>query len=1126
MSNLFKSKFLLGLVVALAVVVTFGTTANAAITSTLKQGMSNSQVMELQQNLNGAGFTVSTTGAGSVGMETSYFGIKTKTAVMAYQQNKGLVVDGIFGPASRAAWTGGAISGNFPAGCTSASGFSPLTGVPCNSVNANTFPAGCTSASGFSPLTGTKCDSSGSTTTPQTGPVSAMLASDNPASGTLVAGQATADLAHFAFSGSGTVTAVTLQRIGVSADSTPSNVYLFDGATRLTDAASVANNGTVTFNVPAGIFTVAGSKTISVKSDVAASTSGQTLGFMLATFTTSEGTVTANLSGNIHTIASATLASVSGGTETPDGATLNPGPNVTVWQNTLSISQRDVWMKRLALRNVGSAPAASFQNLKLFVNGVQVATATGLDINGYVTFDMASAPVLLVSGSRVVRVDADIVSGASRTVNFSLRQAADVDFVDSSFGVNIAPTSTPWAPTNASTISGSTGGSLTIEKDVTSPSTNLVNQGSDVNLGTFKFTAYGEPIKVETLRATYASSDSAIGSLRNGRILIGGVQYGSTATLNEDSQGTPYTSYTVNYTFTPGVPVMVEIHSDIYDNDGTDSITAGTDTLAAAFAVGSSNAVRQDSLGTFNAPATAVSANTLTVGSTTATLTKNSTYANQSVAVPSTGFKIGSWNLAGSSTEDVLMNTLSFDVDEVLNATFNESDITNLAVVVKDSSGNVLSNPTPLATATATDNNFSVNFTLAKNANVTIELSANLGSTVTILDSFKTDLTATGTALVSGTAVDASSGNIDGQTIAAATASITVSKDASSPVTGIVYDNQLVTTLDAKFTAVTAGYNITDLTVTLGNANAATIVQSVQLYDGSTFIKSVPMATTTTAVFSGISVNVPANTNKVLTVKLQLGTIGVGAAETTGPTLTTSIAAATDVVYTNTSTGVSTSSTSEEGTSVATGSTMYAYASIPTVTKKDLTGSELDLLAGTKVLARFDVSSNGGTVAWKEVMFDITKIAAPTISSVALWDVTGGSNTEITSVKAFQNGTAGVATTCVADNTFCELMITVGAKSDDNVEEQVSGTKTYEVRATIGGTLATGNSVSTSLTSNLAHVSAAVFTTNDNDTTVNDATFVWSDISAQNHDTGTADWVNENLVKVLPTSTWTLTYPI
>jgi len=41
MSNLFKSKFLLGLVVALALVVSTASTASAAITSTLKMGMSN-----------------------------------------------------------------------------------------------------------------------------------------------------------------------------------------------------------------------------------------------------------------------------------------------------------------------------------------------------------------------------------------------------------------------------------------------------------------------------------------------------------------------------------------------------------------------------------------------------------------------------------------------------------------------------------------------------------------------------------------------------------------------------------------------------------------------------------------------------------------------------------------------------------------------------------------------------------------------------------------------------------------------------------------------------------------------------------------------------------------------------
>ena len=202
---------------------------------------------------------------------------------------------------------------------------------------------------------------------------------------------------------------------------------------------------------------------------------------------------------------------------------------------------------------------------------------------------------------------------------------------------------------------------------------------------------------------------------------------------------------------------------------------------------------------------------------------------------------------------------------------------------------------------------------------------------------------------------------------------------------------------------------------------------------------------------------------------------------------------------------------------------MYAYASMPTVTY--IAPPTTILAAGTKVLAKFDVVSNGGTVAWKQVLFDITKSLAPTIASVTLWDVTGGGNTEITSAKVFQNGTVGVATTCVADNTVCELLISVGTNADDNVEEQVSGTKTYEVRATIAGTLAAANSINTSIQSNLAHVASAVFTTNDNDTTVDDASFVWSDQSAQSHDTGTADWVNENLVKVLPTSTWTMTFP-
>lgn len=325
--NKFKSKFLLGLAIVFAVVAFAATTYAYTFSTTMKMGSKGAEVMELQKVLNAAGFTVSTTGAGSPGNESTYFGAKTKAAVMKWQASVGLTADGIVGAMSRAKLNATAPSTTLPAGCTSTVGYSSTTGVKCDSSVIMTYPAGCTGSTGFSATTGQPC--SGTTTT-QTGPVSAMIATTNPASGTLVAGQATAHLASFTFNGTGTVTTVTLQRLGVSADSTPSNVYLFDGAMRLTDAASVANNGTVTFNVPAGIFTVNGTKTISVKSDIASGTSGQTVGIQLATFATSAGTVTANLSGNIHTIASASLAAVSAGTVTPSGATLNPGANVTV----------------------------------------------------------------------------------------------------------------------------------------------------------------------------------------------------------------------------------------------------------------------------------------------------------------------------------------------------------------------------------------------------------------------------------------------------------------------------------------------------------------------------------------------------------------------------------------------------------------------------------------------------------------------------------------------------------------------------------------------------------------------------------------------------------------------------
>lgn len=153
-----KKFFVSAFVLAFAVVAANVSKADAAYvhTVTLKQGSSGSQVMMLQQTLNMTACKVSTSGAGSPGSETSYFGSKTKAAVMCFQASNSLSADGVVGPMTGAALAGvmGGGSG-LPAGCSSTSGFSTVNGQPCNSGSSSV--PGCMPGYMYSPTTGQSC---------------------------------------------------------------------------------------------------------------------------------------------------------------------------------------------------------------------------------------------------------------------------------------------------------------------------------------------------------------------------------------------------------------------------------------------------------------------------------------------------------------------------------------------------------------------------------------------------------------------------------------------------------------------------------------------------------------------------------------------------------------------------------------------------------------------------------------------------------------------------------------------------------------------------------------------------------------------------------------------------------
>ncbi|MFH0852589.1 MAG: hypothetical protein V1845_03220 [bacterium] len=969
------------------------------------------------------------------------------------------------------------------------------------------------------------------------------LSPNTQPSTTIVDGSAANPLASFNLTapsnGAVKVTTFKVKRIGVSADATLTNVYLYDGNTRITDNASVSSN-IVSWNNSTGIFTIpAGTtKTITVKSDIDG-TAGETIGvsmFESSYIVTDGATVTGSfpINGNFHTIASGTLGGVSFGTVTPSSdGTPSPQTEFNLWQSTVTISTRSVYLKYITFRQIGSVNTADLANFKLLVDGVQVgSTVAAMDANGYVAFDITSSPKTLQTGAREFKVLVDIVGGSTRTTSLSLRYAADVIFTDSEYAstilVQAASTTFSAQSSTAQTIAA---GSLTISKATTSPSGNVTNGGSSATIAKFDLKALGEPIKIESLDiAIYTSSATAntdAVTWRNGALFADGIQVGSTQSISSDNDVTAqYTRFSLGSSLvvTPGTDRVLEIRMDIYDNDGTNQVVADWQVRGDVLASAVSNAQRTVSGTYFVSPATIKSGNVLTVKEGTITIVKYTGYTSQTAVPPKTAFKLGEWRLTSGTTEPVNLTSISPDFEDAENSILGVADLSNCYYTYADKTTSLKSTLT-----SSTSESFSVSYTLQPGATIPIALYCTTNTTISGTTGIRTAVG--GTAANSGATANAS--EVLGQTITWGSGSFTTAA-TETPLDQLAYGGQTIEAANFDLTAASDTYTVNQIAIKFRNVTQAAVVNSVLLYDGATLLNpggsvvdGSGISTTT-----GLSWQIPSNTTKTLTVKLGLNTIGTGATNAALNASTT-----LDTLYIYDSNGTPTyESTDREGNAVV------VYKSYPTLALTSSSGKTITNNVSGEV-AKFTVTpSAGGSVSLKQIGFDVAWTdAGPTVDTLELdyWLLYEGA-TDITAAATIKDdGTTGDAT---GNSGITEADTTKGLIVAFPTEKTVTTATEFTLKATprlFDKGTTSSDSVTLTLTKDTTNLERTKLYANYpastywglDDSNTGDAStfyyFIWSDRSVIPHvstsGSVSADWFNGFLVKSLPLPSITLT---
>ncbi len=1010
---------------------------------------------------------------------TGYFGALTKAGVVAWQKAAGVSpTAGYFGAISRAHWNLG--------------GGSSTTTTTTGGTTTTTTTAG----------TGTGLKISLSPTSPN-GTV-------------LVASQGIGDLADFVFANPTaspiSVTGLTFKRIGVSNDSTLSNVYLYSGGTRLTDSAGVSASQ-FSFSASSGIFTVpaGGTYTVSVRSDILTGTSGQQIGVSLiaavasAPLDSSVNLSSGGIMGGYQTISAASLAGVDfSGTITPSATSISPQSDFPIWQENVSVSTNPVNLSSMRFTNLGSIDSANVSNLRLYVDGVQVGSAvSSFAADRSVTFDLSAAPVALSQQSHVIKVLANITGGASRTIQLSIQRTADTMFVDSQLGQPVTPTvaSAAFSAQTAGVItinSVSTNSGVSVSLAAGSPTQNVSVGATSVKWASFSFLASGENVKVSDLYV-YASSTQSTGALagagglQNGKIMMNGVQVGSTKNIGSLVAAKTDFALGSSLILPAGVTTNVDIYGDAKDTAGTN--LPNNSTVIVALASGTANGQGQSSLNSVNIPGSATVGNSITVTNASLTANKYSGYGNQTMVAGTNNARIGSFTLAAGSTEGVNVNTIVVTFPAAVSST-----ITNLTLK-NDATGAVLGS---VQTTPSTSNSFAVNLAIAAGTTNTIDVyanilsGANVGTLVASIDS-----TTSGSGNTTGTAASPATTAL--QTITLGSGSLNVTRGPGDPVSNnVLAGASSVTVGQFNFAAQNTSYTVSNLLVLIPSG-AATSVTNVSVsykdVNGAAQTNTVSLALPSTsqgyatATFTGLTMYVPANDSANLNVMVGTPTVASGATSGAAINATLDDGHGSNTFLATDAAGNTLAKFNGNNTNVASNGTSYVRKSIPTIAVLPIAVGAVPTTGSP--LYKFTVTADpSGAIEWTKFVFNVATTTA-NITNAYLTDDSTGTN-------LLDNNTTSASTTA----TTITVDLTKNATAAQYQQVAAGATKTYDLYGTVGSYGASGSSVTISLAADNATAANAAATSVNSGNNI-----VWSDRSASPHTTSSSDWTNGYLLK-------------